>query len=261
VPERDGEFTRHGAPWRSDRVAGSRTSTDTGVETKPIFRLRGVGVDYSTPTGTVTGVHDVNLDVPTKGITVLAGPSGSGKSTLLRVLGLFERPARGMMTFEGADTGRLRHAERRALRREHLGLVFQNPTDNLLGYLTVADNLRAAAEAARATCHPDDILGQLGLGGTGSWHISALSGGQQQRLAFGCVLARGSTVVVADEPTSQLDEASADLVLDTLHYLAAQEFTVVVASHDDRLIALGSRVAWLRKGILEKVEERGDERS
>jgi putative ABC transport system ATP-binding protein len=226
--------------------------------TKPIFRLTGVGVDYSTPMGTVTGVHDVTLDVPANGITVLAGPSGSGKSTLLRVLGLFERPARGEMRFEGADTGKLRPAARRALRREHLGLVFQNPTDNLLGYLTVADNLRAAAESAHTTCHPEDILGQLGLGGMGGWHISALSGGQQQRLAFGCALARGSTVVIADEPTSQLDEASADLVLDTLRYLAAQEFTVVVASHDDRLIALGTRVAWLRKGTLDRVEDRGD---
>ena len=93
--------------------------------TKPIFRLTGVGVDYSTPMGTVTGVHDVTLDVPACGITVLAGPSGSGKSTLLRVLGLFERPARGEMLFEGADTGKLRYAERRALRREHLGLVFR----------------------------------------------------------------------------------------------------------------------------------------
>jgi putative ABC transport system ATP-binding protein len=231
---------------------------DTAI--KPIFRLTGVGVDYSTPMGTVTGVHDVTLDVPARGITVLAGPSGSGKSTLLRVLGLFERPARGEMLFEGADTGKLRHAERRALRRDHLGLVFQNPTDNLLGYLTVADNLRAAAESARTTCLPEDILGQLGLGGMGSWHIPALSGGQQQRLAFGCALARGSTVVIADEPTSQLDEASADLVVDTLSYLAGQEFTVVVASHDDRLIALGTRVAWLRKGILEKVEDRGGER-
>jgi putative ABC transport system ATP-binding protein len=231
---------------------------DTAI--KPIFRLTGVGVDYSTPLGTVTGVHDVTLDVPARGITVLAGPSGSGKSTLLRVLGLFERPARGEMLFEGADTGKLRHAERRALRRDHLGLVFQNPTDNLLGYLTVADNLRAAAESARTTCLPEDILRQLGLGGMDSWHISALSGGQQQRLAFGCALARGSTVVIADEPTSQLDEASADLVLDTLSYLAGQEFTVVVASHDDRLIALGTRVAWLRKGILEKVEDRGGDR-
>jgi putative ABC transport system ATP-binding protein len=142
------------------------------------------------------------------------------------------------------------------LRRHHLGLVFQNPADNLLGYLTVAENLHAAAEAAGVECTAEDILGQLGLHGTGGWKISALSGGQQQRLAFGCVLAARSTVILADEPTSQLDEASADLVLDTLRYLVDQDFAVLVASHDERLIDLGARVARLHKGSLERVEER-----
>ncbi|WP_414942433.1 ABC transporter ATP-binding protein [Amycolatopsis sp. cmx-11-51] len=223
---------------------------------KPIFRLDGIGVDYPTPAGTVTGVDDVTIDIPARGITVLAGPSGSGKSTLLRTLGLFEQPVRGTISFQGTETGKLRHRERRVLRRNHLGLVFQNPTDNLLAYLSVADNLRAAAESAGTECLPDDILDQLGLGGTGGWRISALSGGQQQRLAFGCTLARRSTVVLADEPTSQLDEGSADLVLGTLKYLADQDFAVIVASHDDRLIELGSRVARMHKGSLESIEER-----
>ncbi|MEA5361287.1 ABC transporter ATP-binding protein [Amycolatopsis sp., V23-08] len=223
---------------------------------KPIFSLRGIGVDYQTPAGIVTGVNDVSIDVPARGMTVLAGPSGSGKSTLLRVLGLFEQPARGSLTFQGADVRKLKHRERRTLRRHHLGLVFQNPADNLLAYLSVADNLRAAAESAGTDCRPDDILAQLGLHGTGDWKISALSGGQQQRLAFGCVLAARSTVILADEPTSQLDEASADLVLDTLQYLVDQDFAVLVASHDERLIDLGARVARLHKGALEGVEER-----
>ncbi|TNC18909.1 ATP-binding cassette domain-containing protein [Amycolatopsis alkalitolerans] len=211
-------------------------------------------MDYPTPAGTVTGLHDVTIAVPRSGITVFAGPSGSGKSTLLRVLGLFERPARGTLRFDGTDTGPLRHPARRALRRDHLGLVFQNPPENLLDYLNVADNLRAAAQSARRRCEPEEILSRLGLAGTGSWHISALSGGQQQRLAFGCALARGSSVILADEPTSQLDEVSADLVLETLRYLAEHGFAVLVASHDDRLIELGTRIARLRDGRLEGVE-------
>ncbi|WP_312868278.1 ATP-binding cassette domain-containing protein [Amycolatopsis pithecellobii] len=215
------------------------------------YELDRIGVDYPTPAGLVTGLHEVSIAVPGSGITVFAGPSGSGKSTLLRVLGLFERPARGTMRFQGTETGTLTHRGRRALRRDRLGLVFQNPPENLLDYLTVADNLHAAAQSARRRCEPGDILGRLGLGGTGSWPIAALSGGQQQRLAFGCALARGSSVILADEPTSQLDEASADLVLDTLRSLAEQGFAVLVASHDERLIALGTRVAWLRDGKLE----------
>lgn len=226
----------------------------------PTFALHGVGVDYNTPAGVVPGVDAVTLEVPARGITVLAGPSGSGKSTLLRVLGLFERPTRGTVTFRGTDTGRLSHAARRAVRRDHLGMVFQNPTENLLDYLSVGKNLVAAAQSAGQECVPEQILDHLGLGGTADWRISALSGGQQQRLAFGCALARKSSVVVADEPTSQLDEASADLVLDTLRFLARDGYAVVVASHDDRLIELGTRLAWMHSGRLDSVEDRSAER-
>ncbi|MEU3270137.1 ATP-binding cassette domain-containing protein [Saccharomonospora sp. NPDC006951] len=230
------------------------------LEPPPIYRLDGVGVDYSTPAGTVTGVHDITLDIPRTGLTVLAGPSGSGKSTLLRVLGLFERPARGGITFASTDVGTLNHRQRRALRRDQLGLVFQNPADNLFEHLDVADNLRAAAQSAGHRCEPGDILGRLGLDGTGSWRVSALSGGQQQRLAFGCALARQCAVILADEPTSQLDEASADLVLDTVRYLVGQDFAVLATSHDERLIELASRVALLRDGRLEGVREHDRDR-
>lgn len=215
-----------------------------------VFDLHGVGVDYVTPAGIVTGVDAVTLGIAPTGITVLAGPSGSGKSTLLRVLGLFERPARGRLYFRAADVGALSHTGRRAIRRHHLSQVFQNPTDNLLDYLTATKNLQAAAESADQVCEPDALLDQLGLGGTGSWPITALSGGQQQRLAFGCALARGSSVILADEPTSQLDEQSADLVLDTLRLLAVRDVALVVTSHDERLIDLGTRVVRLHDGRL-----------
>ncbi|MGA6161225.1 ABC transporter ATP-binding protein [Amycolatopsis magusensis] len=214
----------------------------------PMFQLDGVGVDYVTPAGLVTAVHDAAFTVPHRELTVLAGPSGSGKSTLLRVLGLVDRPSRGSVCFDGTETTKLGHRSRRLLRRDHLGVVFQQPLDNLLEYLSVEDNLHAAARSARRRCDAAAVLSRLGLAHTADWQLTALSGGQQQRLAFGCELARGSAVTLADEPTSQLDEASADLVLETLADLVADEFTVVVASHDDRLIALGSHVVRLREG-------------
>ncbi|GAA0232437.1 ATP-binding cassette domain-containing protein [Saccharothrix mutabilis subsp. mutabilis] len=250
-----------------------------------VLRLREVGVRYRTPAGSVTAVSEVSLDVPATGITVLAGPSGSGKSTLLRVLSLVERPTLGAVELRGRGTTGLSARARRALRRTEVALVFQNPGDNLIGHLTVGDNLRAATQAARrtprttplppqatrttpqATTTPprttppppqatdriagvDELLDQLGLPGTADWKVSALSGGQQQRLAFGCALARGASVVLADEPTSQLDAASADLVLDTLRDLAARGVPVVVASHDPRLIALADTRFDLRNGAL-----------
>ncbi|CAL9412072.1 Macrolide export ATP-binding_permease protein MacB [Actinosynnema sp. ALI-1.44] len=215
-----------------------------------VLRLREVGVEYRTPAGSVTAVSEVSLDVPATGITVLAGPSGSGKSTLLRVLSLVERPTLGAVELRGRGTTGLSARARRALRRTEVALVFQNPGDNLIGHLTVGDNLRAAAQAAGRVAGVDELLDQLGLPGTAGWKVSALSGGQQQRLAFGCALARGASVVLADEPTSQLDAASADLVLDTLRDLAARGVPVVVASHDPRLIALADTRFDLRNGAV-----------
>jgi putative ABC transport system ATP-binding protein len=215
-----------------------------------VLRLVEVGVEYRTPGGTVTAVSDVTLDVPASGLTVLAGPSGSGKSTLLRVLGLVERPTLGAVELRGLGTARLSDKARRALRRTDVALVFQNPADNLIGHLSVGDNLRAAAQAAGKPERVNEVLDRLGLPGTAAWKVSALSGGQQQRLAFGCALARGAAVVLADEPTSQLDTASADLVLETLADLSRQGVPVVVASHDPRLIALADTCFQLRDGAL-----------
>lgn len=222
----------------------------------PIYELSGVNVEYPLPTTreeTVIGLRDVTLTVPGTGLTVLAGPSGSGKSTLLRVLSLFQVPTRGRMSFRGTPVSPApRH--RRLLRRDAISLVFQTPLDNLVPYLSVADNLHAAAQSVNRQCDPEELLERLGLGGLDRSRITALSGGQQQRLAFACALARRTPVVLADEPTSQLDDASADRVLDALTVLCSEGVAVVVASHDERLITRGFRVVRLRAGRV-SVEE------
>ncbi|WP_112261527.1 ABC transporter ATP-binding protein [Lentzea terrae] len=189
-----------------------------------MIRTCGVGVSY----GSVRAVEGVSLTIA-PGLTVLSGPSGSGKSTLLRVLSLVERPSVGEVFVHDRPTSALSWAELRSLRRKEIAVVFQNPADNLISHLTVGENLRAAGATDLA------LLDRLGLGGSATWRIGALSGGQQQRLAFGCALARGASVVVADEPTSQLDVRSADLVLETLVSLPVP---AVVASHDPRLVSL-----------------------
>ncbi|WP_436499309.1 ABC transporter ATP-binding protein [Actinokineospora sp. HUAS TT18] len=214
-----------------------------------LFTLTSVHVEYPTPTGPVPAVEDVTFEVPAAGLTVLAGPSGSGKSTLLRVMGLIDRHTSGTLTLDGADVGPLSHRRRRAIRRDRIAMVFQSPPDNLIGHLTVGGNLRAAAQSAGRGGAPD-ILDWLGIPGTKCWKVSALSGGQQQRLAFGCALAREPGVVLADEPTSQLDSASAHLVLDVIDRLVARGVPVVAASHDDELIDRADHVVRLHEGRL-----------
>ncbi|MCP3803737.1 ATP-binding cassette domain-containing protein [Allokutzneria sp. A3M-2-11 16] len=217
-----------------------------------VLELRGVRVDYPTPSGPVTAVDDVHLTVPRRGLTVLAGPSGSGKSTLLRMLGLVEQPTAGTVFYGGEAVTGLPHRRLRRLRRDRVVMIFQNPAENLFDYLTVGENLLAAAQLAGRSSAPPDLLARLGLPGTEDWRTSALSGGQQQRLAFACALATGAEVLLADEPTSQLDARSATLVLETLAELATWDVTVVTASHDDRLIELGEPVVRLRDGRIHR---------
>ncbi|HEY8373342.1 MAG TPA: ATP-binding cassette domain-containing protein [Pseudonocardiaceae bacterium] len=221
------------------------------------LRAEGVTVRYHTPSGTVTALHDITLAIPRGRLTVLAGPSGSGKSTLLRILGLLERPTTGTVHLDGQPVSNHNHRTLRALRRRHVVTLFQNPADNLLDYLTVADNLTAAAQLAGHHTPPPDLLDRLGLAGTAHQRTHALSGGQKQRLALACALATGARIVLADEPTSQLDPASAHLVFDSLTRLVEWGTTVVATSHDPDLIALGHTVARLRDGELVDITHTG----
>ncbi|AOS63246.1 ABC transporter ATP-binding protein [Actinoalloteichus hymeniacidonis] len=232
-------------------------TTQTTVTAESVLGLRAVSVTYPTPSGPVEAVRGVTLDVPNRGLTVLAGPSGSGKSTLLRVLALLDKPTEGQVLLRDRELGGLDAGELRRLRRSRIALVYQNPAENLFDYLTVAENLRAAAQLADRPDPGEELLEQLGLPGTGGWRIRSLSGGQQQRLALACTLAMGCEVVLADEPTSQLDARSADLVLDALRRVTALDVPVVVASHDERLRSGADTLVWLRDGELTAIEGAG----
>jgi putative ABC transport system ATP-binding protein len=215
-----------------------------------ILNAREVRVDYRTADGVVTAITQVTFAVPSSGLTVLSGPSGSGKSTLLAALGLLRRPTAGTVELHGEPISAQGNRALRRLRRHRIASVFQNPADNLLAHLSVAGNIRAAAQSSGRPDPGSALLDRVGLHGTGRWHITALSGGQQQRLALACCLARGAEVILTDEPTSQLDAASAGLVLESLATLTAHGLPIVVATHDPRVSALASTVARLRDGEL-----------
>ncbi|HET8641583.1 MAG TPA: ATP-binding cassette domain-containing protein [Pseudonocardiaceae bacterium] len=222
---------------------------ETAVE--PVFAVRDVRHRYRTPSGEVTALARVDIDVPPGRLTVLAGPSGSGKSTLLRLLGMIERPTAGRVQHRGRQTARCSERQRRALRRR-IQLIVQDPVHNLIGYLDVAENLQTAAQLAGAPPPDLGMLERLGLPGTARWAVPALSGGQQQRLALLTALAAGAEVVLADEPTSQLDEDSAELVVRTLCDLVDLGVTVVAASHDEAVLSVADHLVRLLDGVIVK---------
>ena len=199
-------------------------------------------------------LRGVNLTVSPGEIAALLGPSGSGKSTLLQAVGLLEGGFEGSIAVAGEEAGTLGPDERTRVRRERMGFVYQfhhllpdfNARENV-----VLPTLIAGAERADAEQRADELLTQLGLGQRLTHRPSQLSGGEQQRVAVARALANRPLLVLADEPTGNLDEHTADLVLDEfLRLVRAQGSAALVATHNERLARRMDRVVRLHEGVL-----------
>ena len=215
--------------------------------------LAGVGLvkRYDLPTGAVTALGGVDVSLAAGRFTVVAGPSGSGKSTLLRLLALVERPDAGQVVLDGVEAARLSRRARRRLRRQHVSYVFQRPTDNLFEYLPAAAHLTLAAELRGARCEsPVAVLERVGLDHRADQLPFRLSGGEQQRLAFAAALASGAGIVIADEPTAQLDSVAGASVIAAMRALVDAGATVVACSHDDGVAAAADAVVHLAGGVV-----------
>lgn len=225
-------------------------SEPTGPDREIAARCEGLRKTYVSGTGDVAALADVTASFLAGRITCVAGPSGSGKSTLLRLFACMDRPDAGLVEVAGVDVGRLHARRRRALRRRTVGYVFSDPAANLLDYLTAAEQLQLAARLrGRLTGgEPAQLLGLVGLADRHRHFPRMLSGGEQQRLAVAAALAGGPEVIVADEPTAQLDHDSGQRVLGALGEVAAWGVGVIVASHDPELVAVADQVLTLADG-------------
>jgi putative ABC transport system ATP-binding protein len=217
----------------------------------PLYELRGVSKTYADGTRRVDAVHELDLTVAEGEFLVVVGPSGSGKTTLLQLLGALDRSTAGEVRFEGSDLGRLRDGALARLRLRAFGFVFQQ--FNLIPTLTAAQNVEAAlaprAGARDARRAAEGLLESVGLAHRAGHLPAHLSGGEQQRVAIARALANEPRVILADEPTGNLDTATGDEIVALLGSLSGERGrTVVVVTHDAALSERATRVFAMRDG-------------
>jgi putative ABC transport system ATP-binding protein len=217
-----------------------------------LLSLSGISKSYLLGGQRVPALSGVNLDIDRGEFVALTGPSGSGKSTLLNICGLLDRPDDGAYRLDGIDAASLSEEERSLLRREKIGFVFQG--FNLIPVMTAFENVEYPLLLAGVGTGPRRervmaTLAAVGLTGFERRRPDELSGGQRQRVAVARALVKGTRLLIADEPTANLDSITAEQIIGLMHGLAEDAgVTVIVATHDARVAARCDIVVTLRDG-------------
>ena len=206
----------------------------------------------------VTAVGGVSLTVERGEFAALVGPSGSGKSTLLNLIGGLDEPDEGHIALAGMNLTSMSSAEMSDFRRDHIGFIFQSY--NLIPVLSAAENIEyimllqgLAARDRRKRV--DEMLKMVGLDGLGHRRPAELSGGQQQRVAVARAMASSPDIILADEPTANLDSKTGVALLETMRELNENEgVTFLFSTHDQKIIERARRLVWLEDGMVTKDE-------
>jgi putative ABC transport system ATP-binding protein len=201
------------------------------------------------PAGRVV-LDEVSVHAEAGQMLAVTGPSGSGKSTLLAVLALRERPAGGELRHRGRPVSALSRRRLQSLRRREIGWVAQRPTHSLFPQLTALGQIQQMARLRGVNCDAMAALDEVALSDRARARPAVLSGGEQQRLAVAAASVGAPALLIADEPTAELDDDSAALVLRLLRTRADQGSAVVMATHDARAIAAADTVLRFRHGVL-----------
>lgn len=236
----------------------TKLTTSSLVEDRPVLQAVGLEMNYRMGTVTVPALRGVDLEVPDGEFLSIMGSSGSGKSTLLHIIGGLLSPTGGKILVRGEEMTSLSDSRRTELRRREIGFVFQR--FNLFPTLTVDENLRLA-ERIHSGGNPRhagnralraELLDLLGLEGKSGRKPRELSGGEQQRVALARAVINGPAIVLADEPTGNLDSASSELVLTMLQRLN-QELgqTIVMITHNPEAATYSSRTIHMKDGRID----------
>jgi putative ABC transport system ATP-binding protein len=214
-----------------------------------LIELRGVGRDYQTAAGRVSALRDITLSVDVGDLVVVLGPSGSGKTTLLNVIGALDRPTAGEVVVDGRRFADASRGELFAYRRATVSFIFQ--TFNLFPALTAFENVRFGADVARRPRAAEvarDVLAHVGLADRMHHFPQMLSGGEQQRVAIARALATGNPILLADEPTGELDFETGVQILGLLRDEAEEGKTVVIVTHNREIARMADRVVEMSSG-------------
>ena len=218
-----------------------------------IVEARGAGKVYPMPAGPVEALRDVSLTVEPGDYVAISGPSGCGKSTLLHLLGCVDTPTSGSLLFEGRPVIAMGEEERSRIRLRRIGFVFQR--FYLLPMLTAWENVElvqseAGMAAAPRRARTRELLEYVGLGGRAGHLPSQLSGGEMQRVAIARALANRPGLVLADEPTGELDDETGEQIGDLFDRVNADGTTLVIVTHNSALAARARRRLAMRSGRL-----------
>ena len=236
--------------------AGIEADQITGAQGGTMYQLTGVTKDYEKGRGVVRALAGVDLTIGAGEWLAIQGPTGHGKSTLLQMLGGLDRPTAGQIVFgsPGEDLARLREAQLTGVRARSIGFIFQ--TFNLIPTLSAQENVEAALVPLRVHADERRRRAEAALAGVGladrAQHLpSELSGGQQQRVAIARALVKEPMVLLADEPTGNLDETTRDEIISVLEALwREQQLTMVLVTHDSTVARRAERIAVMRNGRL-----------
>jgi putative ABC transport system ATP-binding protein len=229
---------------------------------KTIVRVSGVTKDFDLGKIVVEVLKGIDLEIEEGKYLSIMGPSGSGKSTLFNMIGGLDKPTSGKVFIDEVDIAQLDAYELAWLRCRKIGYIFQ--TFNLIPVMTALENVTlpmtfAGMSNDDAVNQGMELLKQVGLDGRHTHKPTELSGGQQQRVAVARALANSPAIVLADEPTGNLDLKTGEDIIDLLKQLSSErKVTVISATHDYKMLNVSDQVVWIRDGKVEKIQERSE---
>ena len=221
-----------------------------------MIRLQGITKTYETPAGAFSALGQIDLEIKAGEYVAIVGKSGSGKSTLLNMIGGIDRPSYGSVTVDGTEIQNLQQNQLARWRGRSVGFIFQ--FFQLLPTLTVAENVmlpmdfRGALAANKRESHALELLARVGVAEQANKLPSALSGGQQQRVAIARALANDPPVILADEPTGNLDSATSEAIFRLFSALSAAGKTIVVVTHEREAATAVSRTVRIADGCISR---------